>query len=162
MGLLRNLFGDNNKIEIGSPASGELIPIEEVSDPTFAEEMLGRGVALIPDDGRFYAPADGILESLFPTGHAFSVVTKDGTEILVHIGFDTVKLNGEHFTLHATQGQDVLKGDLIVEVDLEALKAAGYDVTTPMIILNSDAYSDFSKKSGSVEAGDPALILTKA
>ena len=162
MGLLGNLFGAKGKIEIGAPVKGELIPISQVSDSTFAEEMLGKGVAVIPQEGKFYAPADGTLESLFPTGHAYSVSTEDGAEILVHIGFETVKLKGEHFTIHAEQGQKVKKGDLLVEVDLEAVKAAGYDVTTPMIILNSDSFSAFDKKTGSVNAMDIALVLTKA
>ena len=162
MGLFGKLFGDNNKIEIGAPVKAQMLPISEVSDATFAEEMLGKGVAFTPLDGKFYAPADGTLESLFPTGHAFSVVTESGAEILVHIGFETVKLKGEHFTTHATQGDKVKKGDLLVEVDLEAVKAAGYDVTTPMIILNTDDFTEFDKKSGNVEAGDTALVLTKA
>ncbi len=162
MGLFGNLFGAKGKIEIGAPVKGELIPISQVSDSTFAEEMLGKGVAVIPQEGKFYAPANGTLESLFPTGHAYSVSTEDGAEILVHIGFETVKLKGEHFTIHAEQGQKVKKGDLLVEVDLEAVKAAGYDVTTPMIILNSDSFSAFDKKTGSVNAMDVALVLTKA
>ncbi len=162
MGFFGTLFGKKETIEIASPAKGELIPIGNVSDPTFAEEMLGKGVALVPSDGKFYSPADGDLESLFPTGHAYSVKTPEGTEVLIHIGLDTVKLKGQFFTLHATQGDKVKKGDLIVEVDLEAVKNAGYDITTPMIILDSDNYSSFDKKTGSVAPGDTALILEKA
>ena len=161
MGLFGTLFGNKNRIEIASPVKGELVAITNVSDPTFAEEMLGKGVALIPADGKFYAPASGVLEAMFPTGHAFSVTTEEGAEVLVHIGLETVKLDGEHFTIHAKQGDTVSKGDLLVEVDLEAVKAAGYDIITPMIVLNSDMFT-FEKLIGDVNAGDTALVLTKA
>ena len=161
MGLFGTLFGNKNKVEVASPVKGELILITNVSDPTFSEEMLGKGVALIPKDGKFFAPASGVLEALFPTGHAFNVTTEEGAQILVHIGLETVKLNGEHFTIHAKQGDTVSKGDLIVEVDIDAVKAAGYDITTPMIVLNPDDFT-FEKLTGEVNAGDTALVLTKA
>ena len=160
MGLFDKLF-QGNKITIASPVNGEIVPITQVKDDTFAQEMVGKGVAIIPSDGKFYAPADGSLVVLFPTGHAYCLATDDGAEILVHIGIDTVKLQGEHYTIHAKQGDIVKKGDLIVEVDLEGVKDAGYDIITPMIISNHAKFSDLEKKSGTVSAGDAAIVLSK-
>ncbi|MBO6241213.1 MAG: PTS glucose transporter subunit IIA [Butyrivibrio sp.] len=160
MGIFDKLF-KGNKIDISSPVNGELVPIENVSDPTFAQEMIGKGVAIEPVDGKFYAPADGKLVALFPTGHAYAMTTVDGAEVLVHIGIDTVKLNGQYYTVKAKQGDDVKKGDLIVEVDLEGVKKAGFEVITPVIISNSGKFSKFEKKSGSVSAGDTVVLLTR-
>lgn len=160
MGLFDKIF-KGNAIEVSSPVNGELVPIETVSDPTFAQEMIGKGVAIQPSEGKFYAPADGKLMALFPTGHAYAMTTKDGAEILVHIGIDTVKLNGEHYTIHAKQGDDVKKGDLIVEVDLDGVKNAGFDTVTPVIISNSGKFSKIEKKSGVVSAGDTVILLTQ-
>ncbi len=160
MGFFNKLF-QGNKIEIGSPVNGEIVPITEVKDPTFAEEMIGKGVAVVPSDGRFYAPSDGTLVALFPTGHAYAINTDDGAEILVHIGIDTVKLNGECYTVHAKQGDKVKKGDLIVEVDLDGVKSAGYDYITPVIVSNHAKFSGFEKKSGKVSALDPAIVLSR-
>lgn len=160
MGLFDKLFKGSD-IEISSPVNGELVPIETVSDPTFAQEMIGKGVAIQPSEGKFYAPADGKLMALFPTGHAYAMTTKDGAEVLVHIGIDTVKLGGEHYTIHAKQGDDVKKGDLIVEVDLEGVKNAGFEIVTPVIISNSGKFSKMEKKSGVVSAGDTVILLTQ-
>jgi PTS system beta-glucosides-specific IIC component len=117
MGLFDKLF-QGNKITIASPVNGEIVPINQVKDDTFAQEMVGKGVAIIPSDGKFYAPSDGTLVALFPTGHAYAINTDDGAEILVHIGLDTVNLGGKYYTVHAAQGDVVKKGDLIVEVDI--------------------------------------------
>ena len=160
MGIFDKLF-NGNKIDISSPVNGEIVPIENVSDPTFSQEMIGKGVAVQPSDGKFYAPADGKLVALFPTGHAYAMTTNDGAEVLVHIGIDTVKLNGQFYTVNAKQGDDVKKGDLIVEVDLEGVKNAGFDVVTPIIISNSGKFSKIEKKTGSVSAGDTVILLAK-
>ena len=160
MGLFGRLFS-NNKIEIGSPVNGEIVPITDVQDPTFSEEMVGKGVAIIPSDGKFYSPADGKLIALFPTGHAYAINTDSGAEILVHIGLDTVELNGEYYKVNAKQGNPVKKGDLIVEVDLEGIKNAGYDVITPLIVSNHANFSKLEKKSGKISALEPAIILSK-
>ncbi|MCR5772184.1 MAG: PTS glucose transporter subunit IIA [Butyrivibrio sp.] len=160
MGLFDKLF-QSNKIEIASPVSGEIVPIGQVSDPTFAQEMVGKGVAIIPSDGKFYAPCDGTLVALFPTGHAFCINTADGAEVLVHIGIDTVKLKGEHYIIRAKQGDTVKKGDLIVEVDLEGVKSAGYEIITPMVISNHSKFSGLEKKTGAVTSGDAAILLSK-
>ncbi|MBQ3798035.1 MAG: PTS glucose transporter subunit IIA [Butyrivibrio sp.] len=160
MGLFDKLF-QSKKIEICAPAKGELVPISNVSDPAFSEEMVGKGVALKPSEGRFYAPCDGTLAVLFPTGHAYCLKSSEGAEVLIHIGIDTVKLEGKCFTIHAKQGDEVKKGDLIVEVDLNGVKEAGYDTITPIIISNPDDFSNLEKKEGNVSAGEAAILLSK-
>ena len=115
-----NLFRKKEKNNvIGSPVKGKAVPLKEVSDPTFAEEMLGKGAAAIPEDGKFYAPADGEIGMVFDTLHAVSMTTDFGAEILIHIGLDTVKMQGEGFAGHVKAGDHVKKGDLLLEVDLE-------------------------------------------
>jgi len=166
MGFWDKLLGSakniqREQIRIGSPVKGTLVELSTVSDETFAQEILGKGVAIKPEENKFYAPADGILETMFPTGHAFSITTTDKAEVLVHIGFDTVKLNGQFFTTHATEGQQVKKGDLLVEADLEQIKEAGYDTTTPVVILNTADYAKVTKAEGAVNPGDTVLALTR-
>lgn len=149
-------------IEIGSPVKGKAVPISQVSDPTFGEEILGKGVAIQPEEGKIYAPADGTIEMLFDTKHAVSMTTTEGVELLVHIGLDTVALKGEHFTAHKGNGDAVKKGDLLISVDLEAVKAAGYDVITPMVVCNTSDYQTVEAVTGSdVNPGDTVLILKK-
>lgn len=149
-------------IEIGSPVKGKAVPISQVSDPTFGEEILGKGVAIQPEEGKIYAPADGTIEMLFDTKHAVSMTTTEGVELLVHIGLDTVALKGEHFTAHKGNGDAVKKGELLISVDLEAVKAAGYDVITPMVVCNTSDYQTVDAVTGSdVNPGDTVLILKK-
>ena len=149
-------------IEIGSPVKGKAVPISKVSDPTFGEEILGKGVAIQPADGKIYAPADGTVEMFFDTKHAVSMTTTEGVELLVHIGLDTVALKGEHFTAHKENGDAVKKGDLLISVDLEAVKVAGYDVITPMVVCNTSDYQTVEEVTGSdVNPGDTVLILKK-
>lgn len=149
-------------IEIGSPVKGKAVPISKVSDPTFGEEILGKGVAIQPEEGKIYAPADGTIEMLFDTKHAVSMTTTEGVELLVHIGLDTVALKGEHFTAHKGNGDAVKKGDLLISVDLEAVKAAGYDVITPMVVCNTSDYQTVEAVTDTeVKPGDTVLILKK-
>ena len=165
MGLIKNIFGSGKKeegIQICAPVAGRLVPISEVSDPTFADGILGQGAAIMPDDNRFLAPADGTVTTIFPTGHAAVITTDDGAEVLLHIGVDTVKLNGEHFTIHAEEGRKVSRGALILEADLEQIKAAGHDIITPIVICNTDDFAEVAMaeaKDG--EAGDTVLTLKK-
>lgn len=152
----------DNTIQIGAPAKGVAVPIQEVSDPTFGEEILGKGVAIKPEEGKYYAPADGEISLLFDTLHAVSITTAEGAEILIHIGLDTVALKGEHFKAHVKTGDTVKKGDLLITVDLEQVKAAGYDVITPMVICNTDEFATVNAVTGSsVEPGETVLELTK-
>ncbi|MCM1154585.1 MAG: PTS glucose transporter subunit IIA [Roseburia sp.] len=162
MKLFQNLFGRDGGIMIAAPLSGRLVSIKEVSDPTFSEEVLGRGVAIIPADGKVCAPADGVVNTVFPTGHAAAMTSNEGVEILIHVGLDTVKLNGKHFTIHAAEGQEVKKGDLLIEADIEQIKAEGYDIITPVIICNSGDFSDFQMaEAGDVAIGDDILTIRK-
>lgn len=162
MGFLKKFLGKTGGIQICAPCAGKLSALQEVKDTTFSTGILGQGVAILPSDGRFYAPADGTVSTIFPTGHAAAIRTKDGAALLLHIGLDTVKLQGKHFTIHAEEGQEVKKGDLLLEADLEAVRAAGYDTVTPIIISNSDAF-DKIEPSGAkeVSVGDEILRLMK-
>ena len=145
-----------------APLKGEAIPSAEVNDPTFAEEMLGKGLAIKPVEGKVYAPFDGEVAMVFDTKHAISLVSAKGTEVLIHVGLDTVMLKGEHYTAYVESGQSVKKGDLLLEFDMEAIKAAGYEVVTPVVICNADDYTDVIRTTGvAVEAGDVVMQLEK-
>lgn len=161
MGLFDKLLGKTAKeFIIGAPVDGECVPLSEVSDPTFGEEILGKGVAIRPANGSIKAPADGTVSTVFPTGHAVAVTTDDGVEILVHIGLDTVSLNGEGFTKHVEEGQKVKKGDLLIEADLAKI-GEQYDTITPMIICNTADYKEVRGETGkTVTAGDDVLFIT--
>ncbi len=147
---------------LGAPMEGECVPLSQVSDPTFSEEILGKGIAIVPTDGRVYAPIDAQVSTVFPTGHAVALTTADGMEILIHIGLDTVKLEGKHFTVKTETGKDVKKGDLLVEADIAAIKEEGYDCITPMLICNSADYASVEGKTGmNVKPGDDCLEVSK-
>lgn len=165
MGLFKNIFGSEKKdegIEICAPAAGKLVSLSEVSDPTFSEGILGQGAAVIPTGNQFFSPVDGTVTTVFPTGHAAAFTSTDGAEVLLHIGLDTVKLNGKHFTIHAEEGQQVKKGDLLLEADLEQIKAEGFDIITPVVICNTADFAEVSMaEAGAVETGDRILVLRK-
>jgi len=147
---------------IGAPLKGEAVPSSEVSDPTFAEEMLGKGMAIKPSEGKVYAPFDGTVAMVFDTKHAVSLVSEKGAEVLIHVGLDTVMLKGEHYTAHVESGAAVKKGDLLLEFDMEAIQAAGYQVITPVVICNADDYKDVIRTTGTqVEPGDVVMQLEK-
>lgn len=120
---------------IGSPVKGTIIKIDEVEDETFSSKMLGDGFAVIPQDSKFVSPCDGEISMIFATGHAYGVTSVDGIEILVHIGIDTVEENGKGFRILKKAGDKVMRGDTIIEVDLDYLKAK-YNLVTPCIITN--------------------------
>ena len=152
----------NAGIVIASPVKGTAISLQQVKDPTFSECMLGKGVAVLPVEGKIYAPADGEISLVFDTLHAVSMTTEDGVEILIHVGLDTVMLKGEGFTAHVATGDRVKKGDLLLTVDLDALKNAGYDTLTPMVICNTDDYADVQPlEVKEVEAGVDVLNIVK-
>lgn len=149
-------------ITVAAPMNGKCVSIKEVSDPTFSEEILGKGAAILPADGKVYAPADGTVTTMFPTGHAFGMTTDDGAELLVHVGLDTVALKGDGFHIVGQEGQKVKKGDLMIEVDLQKVKDAGYDVITPVVVCNSSDYAEVNQTAeGAVEAGDVILEIKK-
>lgn len=154
--------GGSAAIEISAPLAGTVVPLDEVADPTFAQGILGKGAAIVPAEGRVTAPADGVIDVMFDTGHAVSMTTADGAEVLIHVGLDTVQLKGAHYTARCKAGDKVKKGDLLIEFDPAAIKAAGYDIVTPVIICNSDAYSAVEgAKPGSISAGGALLTLKK-
>jgi beta-glucoside PTS system EIICBA component len=148
-------------ITVSSPLTGKLIDLKDVNDPTFAGGLMGKGAAIIPTVGEAVAPEDGEVVSLFRTKHAIGFQTKSGAEILIHIGIDTVQLDGQHFEAHVEAGQKVKKGDRLVSFDIEAIKQAGFEVTTPVIITNSDDYLDVSCifKQDDIQQGDALLAL---
>lgn len=151
-----------DKYVLGAPVTGKAVPLSEVNDPTFAEEMLGKGVAVIPADGKICAPADGEIGMVFDTLHAVSMTTDFGAEVLIHVGLDTVKMNGEGFTGHVKAGDHVKKGDLLLEVDLDKVKAAGYDTITPMLVCNTPDYASVEGISGKdVNPGDDVVVISK-
>ena len=125
---------------VDSPMDGKLVPLSEVSDETFASGVLGTGAAIVPADGTVYAPFDGTVETLMDSNHAVGLRSTDGVELLIHIGRDTVSLQGKYFTAHVKLGDTVKKGQKLLSCDLDGLRAAGYDVTTPVIVTNSDEY----------------------
>jgi PTS system beta-glucosides-specific IIC component len=145
----------SNDLVVLSPLDGTVIPLSEVADAVFAGGALGKGVAIVPRVGALYAPFDALVVAAFPTGHAIGLQHADGAETLIHIGLDTVKLGGTHFTLRVESGQRVSAGDLLVEFDIDAITAAGYDLTTPVIITNTDLYPGIaSPASGPIAHGD--------
>lgn len=145
-----------NDLEVLSPLDGTVVPLSETPDAAFAEGALGQGVAIIPRSGAVYAPVDGVIAAAFPTGHAIGIRHADGAELLIHIGIDTVKLNGEHFDMKVTTGQQVKADDLLVEFDIVAIENAGYDLTTPVIVTNADLYPEIgTPASGPIAHGDP-------
>ncbi len=147
---------------ISAPLKGRCVSLKEVSDPTFAEEILGKGVAIIPTDGKIYAPAAGVVTTIFPTGHAVGMTTRDGVELLIHVGIDTVALKGDGFIIHGKEEQKVEKGDLLIEADLDKIKAAGYEVITPVIVCNTDEYLDIiGHTDKEVSAGDDIISIKK-
>ncbi len=123
-----------------APANGKAVPLAEVKDEAFAGEVLGKGAAIIPEDGNICAPCDGEVTVMYPTGHAVGLMSENGAEILIHIGMDTVSLNGKCFSVQVKEGQKVKAGDLLVKADLEGIKAAGLDITTPVVITNTEDY----------------------
>ena len=155
--------GEEVKEEIlVSPVKGKVIPLTEVSDETFASEMLGTTVAVEPADGKIIAPCDGEVSNIFDTGHAVCLTTKTGGELLIHVGIDTVKLEGKGFTKKVSDGDKVHAGDLLIEADLEVIKAAGYPAATMVILTNPEDFSAVEKaEPGEVREDSPVMKLEK-
>ncbi|KAE9565279.1 hypothetical protein ATN96_04325 [Companilactobacillus paralimentarius] len=143
-----------------SPIKGSTVPLSDVKDDVFASEALGKGVAILPDEGKVYSPVDGTITVVFPTKHAIGINSKNGAELLIHIGMDTVQLEGKGFTSHVEQGQEVHQGELLTEFDVDGITNQGYDVTTPIIVTNSKNYNDIDVLAdGHVEPGDSIIDL---
>ena len=145
-----------------SPVNGTQIPLAEVADETFASEMLGATVAVEPADGKIVAPCDGEVSNIFETGHAVCITTETGGELLIHIGIDTVKMDGKGFTKKVSDGDKVHAGDILVEADLEEIKNAGYQTTTMMILTNTDEFGNVTKaEPAEVKTTSKVMTLTK-
>ncbi|WP_018296985.1 beta-glucoside-specific PTS transporter subunit IIABC [Corynebacterium lubricantis] len=144
--------------QLSSPVEGTIVPLSEVNDPVFSGGTMGGGIGILPTSNKVYAPCDGTVKVVMKTGHAYGLRTADGVDVLVHIGIDTVKLGGEGFTSHVTRGQEVKKGDLLAEFDLEALKNQGVDTTTIMLVTNSAQYpAEPLTSSGEIRVGEPVV-----
>ena len=141
------------KTIITSPVKGDIIPLTEVKDPTFAEGILGDGFAVIPTEGKVYAPFTGSCENIFDTLHALGLVSDNGIELLIHVGLETVNLNGVPFTAHVKNGQHFKKGDLLLEFDIDAIKKAGCEIQTPIIVTNTDEYEHLSVEHDRIVIG---------
>ncbi|MBP3379038.1 MAG: PTS glucose transporter subunit IIA, partial [Clostridia bacterium] len=144
-----------------SPLSGKTVELSDVNDPTFAEKILGDGGAIIPINGKLCSPLDGVIESIAETSHAIAISGDNGTEVLMHIGIDTVELKGEGFSVKVSVGERVKAGDVLIDFDIDIIKSAGYETVTPIIITNSDNYSRISSAKGAVSVGDELLELTE-
>ena len=149
-----------NKEVIGSPIKGKTEALSEIKDNAFAKEALGKGIALEPTEGKVYAPFDGTVMTLFPTLHAIGLVSDNGCEVLIHIGLDTVQLEGKHFKAHVKQGDHVTKGQLLLEFDLEEIKKAGFSMITPIIITNTPDYLDIVEtQAKTVQPGEELITV---
>ena len=149
---------DIQMIELYSYMKGKVVPLEEVEDEAFASKLLGDGIAMEPEEGKIYAPCDGRVEMIVGTKHAINITSQEGCEILLHIGIDTVKLAGEYFEAHVEKGQEVKRGDLLISFDMEGIRRAGYKMTTPMLICNSDDYKTVEiMETGNMVVGERLL-----
>ena len=145
---------------VTSPLAGEVIALEDTPDAVFASGAMGKGVAIEPSVGEVVAPADGVIRLLFPTNHAIGLATDDGAELLIHVGMDTVALDGKGFTAHVVQGSKVKKGQLLLSFDIDTIKEAGYPVTTPIIVTNMSRFKDLKVLAeGEVDLGDTLFEL---
>jgi PTS system beta-glucosides-specific IIC component len=148
--------------DILSPMTGTVLGLGQIPDPTFASGLLGQGVAIIPSDNKVIAPFAGEVASLFQTRHAIGLLSHSGIELLIHVGIDTVRLDGKPFTAHVQVGDAFRAGDLLLEFDRQAILDAGYDLATPIIITNSDEYPEVMTVAGTaVTAGTPLLSVTR-
>ena len=144
--------------EILSPVSGTVEALSQVNDVVFSQKMMGDGAAVIPTDGTIHAPVTGTITVAYETKHAYGLTADDGTEVLIHVGLDTVNLKGQHFTTQVAQGQHVNAGEILGTADLAAIKAAGYDPTVMVVITNSNQYQAIEPlASGTVNAGNQLL-----
>lgn len=155
-------FFKKRKIALCSPLGGEVIPLSEVPDPVFAQEMLGKGFAIVPTDGKVYSPINGKIVTIFETKHALGLEGENGIEVLVHVGIDTVKMNGEPFLLHVKKDDVVQVGQLLSEVDFQKIENAGHSTITPIIVTNTQDFKSVNLlKSGQVDVGEEILQIIK-
>ena len=160
---LKKMFEKNAKtISLKAVEDGRTIPMDEVNDQTFAQELLGPGIAIVPSNGTVVSPIDGTIATVMDTKHAVCIQGEDGLELIVHAGLDTVDLNGKYYQTYKEIGDQVKAGDVLLEFDLEEIAKAGYDVTTPIVITNLGDYKITKCLTGQqVKAGEEVIQLTK-
>jgi glucose-specific phosphotransferase system IIA component len=157
--MFSKLFS-SKKSTIFAPISGEAVDLEQVPDPVFAKKMTGDGVAIVPKEGKVVAPFDGKVVHQFETNHAIIVENSAHIQVLIHIGIDTVQQKGEGFVSHVQIGDTIKKGDLLIEFDLNGLKTAGYEIISPIVIVNGEIVQDQKiGKTGMIKAGSDELLL---
>lgn len=160
---LKKMFEKNAKtISLKAAEDGRTIPMSQVNDQTFAQELLGPGIAIVPSNGTVVSPIDGNIATVMDTKHAVCIQGEDGLELIVHAGLDTVELNGKYYQTYKQTGDQVKAGDVLLEFDLEEVTKAGYDVTTPIVITNLGDYKITKCLTGQqVKAGEEVIQLTK-
>ena len=160
---LKKMFEKNAKtISLKAVEDGRTIPMDEVNDQTFAQELLGPGIAIVPSNGTVVSPINGTIATVMDTKHAVCIQGEDGLELIVHAGLDTVELNGKYYQTYKEIGDQVKAGDVLLEFDLEEITKAGYDVTTPIVITNLGDYKITKCLTGQqVKAGEEVIQLTK-
>lgn len=165
MALFKKILNKKEEVmtvdfSIYSPLIGKVVPLSDVNDPVFAQEMMGKGIAIFPTAGQMFAPCDGELISVFRTLHALTFKADNGAEIIIHVGLETVALDGQYFESHVQDGQRIKKGDLLLTFDLEQIKKAGYDLVTPVIVTNPTLFQSVEQtKKDFVNAGDLLIKL---
>ena len=160
---LKKMFEKNAKIiSLKAVEDGRTIPMDEVNDQTFAQELLGPGIAIVPSNGTVVSPINGTIATVMDTKHAVCIQGEDGLELIVHAGLDTVELNGKYYQTYKEIGDQVKAGDVLLEFDLEEIAKSGYDVTTPIVITNLGDYKITKCLTGQqVKAGEEVIQLTK-
>ena len=160
---LKKMFEKNAKtISLKAVEDGRTIPMDEVNDQTFAQELLGPGIAIVPSNGTVVSPINGTIATVMDTKHAVCIQGEDGLELIVHAGLDTVELKGKYYQTYKEIGDQVKAGDVLLEFDLEEITKAGYDVTTPIVITNLGDYKITKCLTGQqVKAGEEVIQLTK-
>ena len=160
---LKKMFEKNAKtISLKAVEDGRTIPMDEVNDQTFAQELLGPGIAIVPSNGTVVSPINGTIATVMDTKHAVCIQGEDGLELIVHAGLDSVELNGKYYQTYKEIGDQVKAGDVLLEFDLEEITKAGYDVTTPIVITNLGDYKITKCLTGQqVKAGEEVIQLTK-
>jgi len=155
------MFGFGKKrFVIASPMDGLVVSILKVNDPVFSGDVLGSGIAVKPESGFVSAPCKATISQMFETGHAVSLLTDGGVELLIHVGIDTVKLKGRHFRIRKNSGESVNTGDILVEFDVAGISAEGFDATTPIVVCNPGDFSEISfTVEGRIKAGEPLIII---
>jgi PTS system beta-glucosides-specific IIC component len=150
---------EEKEIELTAPITGEAVDLNKVDDPTFSEEILGKGAAIIPSEGKVVAPFDGTVVSVFDTKHAIALESDNGLELLIHIGLDTVKLGGKYYEAKVENGAKIKRGQELITFDMDKIKEEGYDIITPVVVTNPDDYTDFDAVSGTVAMNDHFMTV---